>query len=180
MWPIDETHAGQLLEIGVDDEVRLSLKERPSTGYLWMPEAPEIVDLRHSTGAKHQVRKPNDAQGSLFETIPDETTFDTENTTPVPPSGHMGLIRSEYETADTTLLRDGVGASGNRYLTLRALRRGEAEFRIGKARPWQTQIPPVQIFSARVRIVDKPTGDADRGYLATAKYRDITLTESAI
>lgn len=36
VWPLDESDSGRLITLRVNDEVRLKLPERPSTGYRWV------------------------------------------------------------------------------------------------------------------------------------------------
>jgi Zn-dependent peptidase ImmA (M78 family)/predicted secreted protein len=177
VWPIDAHYNGQVIAISLDDELRLSLPEQPSTGYLWAPERADILDIR---GEQAEWRRPgpNSAQQSgLF----DEPQVD--NTAPEPasdaePGAHLGLVRSEYETADATALRDGTGTQGHRYLTLRALRPGVTVLRVPKVRPWERNQPPIEEFLAEVHILDRPTGRAGGGYLDSYKSRDIIIRET--
>jgi predicted secreted protein/Zn-dependent peptidase ImmA (M78 family) len=180
IWPLDDTHNGQILSVNVDDELHLSLQELPSTGYLWVLDSKDIVDLRNQTAVPKPPRGSDVTQGSLFEDDL-ETTGRTElNVSLETHAAHLGWIRDEYETTDITTLRSGTGVSGNHYFTLRALRSGQADIKAGNVRPWQPGAPAAKSFSAQVHILDRPTGGADRGYLETAKRRDMVATDPAL
>ncbi len=51
VWPLHETDDGKLLYPRVNDELRVSLPEVPSTGYLWSVSEPAVVDLREAQAA---------------------------------------------------------------------------------------------------------------------------------
>jgi len=146
IWPVDSSHHGRELTIATDDEVRICLAETPSTGYLWVPETPGVIDLRSDDGdGESGAWRP----GEATEPGPDHV---------------LGLVRGEFEVAERNLF-SAVGGDGHRYFTFRALRPGQCNLRLTLRRPWTRESEAVEKFTLHLRLLSKPAAALEHGVI---------------
>lgn len=138
-WPLEQDDAGKTVFPRVDDELRISLPESPSTGYIWACTAPTVVDRsgRPSEGNSAGVTGAEDVQGDLALV---ESAFE-------PRAGHPD---PRY------------GAGGLRHFAFRVLRPGQHTLRLVRRRPWQLDAG-ADTFEVRLVVSPKRTGVSDYG-----------------
>jgi predicted secreted protein len=144
VWPLDEKNTGKRLNLRVYDELSISLRETPSTGYVWTFDDTVVTDVSNHHGLASQQR-------SLFA-VSEEETSQADSSAP------LGLVSSDFELNTAPEGQARIGASGNRYIRLRSLRPGRFTLRLLKRRPWQPAVPPAEVFEVHLNVAEKAHG----------------------
>lgn len=143
IWVLDEKNSGKRIPLRVYDELRISLPESPSTGYIWTTEDTGVVGTSGANMA-------STSQPSLFDNL----SKDRDAATPAP----VVLVSNEFELNVAANSPGRLGAAGNRYLTFRSMRPGSYTLRLLRRRPWQTTSPPAEIFEVHLDVSPKISG----------------------
>jgi Zn-dependent peptidase ImmA (M78 family)/predicted secreted protein len=161
VWPVEEDQSDKLLQIAIEDEISVNLSESPSTGFIWVVDMNGLLDLREE---EHKIEVQVERDASLSVRRDGDGAL-------LP----VGLLRSVFDPMDHNSCNATVGGRGNRYVDFRALRTGDCDVRLKLRRPWQSESESKGTFTIRLHIKNRPTGDADRGYLDETKEADLAI-----
>ena len=151
---LDKSDNGKVLSLRVYENLKISLPENPTTGYIWtfdnsVVEPAEIsADIETGLFSQQQALE----QSNLNTAVQQEKYYPLE------------LESSDFEVNGFSDSRVIYGGNGTRYFTVRTLLPGHHTLRLLERRPWEDESEAVGEFIVRLEVALQLTRNAEKGF----------------
>ena len=159
VWALDKADSGKTLSLRVYDDLKISLPENPTTGYLWTFDESVVEGAGFTVNAETELTaQASEKQGSLFGVSEAQ-----EKSYP------LLLVDRDFEMSSVSESQGIVGRGGNRYFTIRTLLPGLHTLRLLERRPWEDESEAVNEWRVTLDVNPKPTGESNQGFVVSQK-----------
>ena len=129
IWVLDQADSGKELRLRVYDDLKISLPENPTTGYIWTFDEAVVQYSGLTVGTAPELSgQESDLQQSLFG-------LSSPQGTPHP----LMMVYNDFEANSSSEDQKIYGSGGNRYFTVRTLLPGHHVLRLLERRPWEEE-----------------------------------------
>jgi len=159
VWALDKTDNGKTLHLRAYDDLKISLPENPTTGYVWMFDETVVEGAGLSAETEPKLlSQVSDLQQSLFGVAPVQETFYP-----------LALIDTDFEINAVQGEKKRFGNGGNRYFTVRTLLPGIHTLRLRERRSWEEETEAIDEWAVSLKVLPKITGNSNQGFVAWQK-----------